>query len=320
MRATAILAVFISLGLSACGGGGQGGAAGINADGGSPRAFTRNDGAVTSTFNPLNNNWTATQTVTISNDDAGATRGVVRLSADGASFSSSPSTSGYQVQVAFTATAPSDAGARAALAGMSVTHRDATDPGVIFLHTVVTTGGELPRGTSRSATATAMLPPGLEYQLAQDAGGGTISTTGLHGTQAEFVAGGGSISLSGTWDTATADAGGATVTLAGDIANLAASTGGGTVTATLACTRATQATLDTGGGVVDVTVSHAGNGVFDADAQTTGGAATVSIVGTSPVGTQTMTHQHYRSPNYDTGAPKISVAGRAGGGSVNIHD
>lgn len=317
-----LLAIFaLVLGMSACGGGGgSGSGGGINARGGTERAYTRNDGAVTSTLNPLNSNYTATRTVTISNDDAGATRGVVALAAGGASITSSPNASGYQIQVTLTVTAPSDAQARQELAAMGVAHRDGVAPGVLYLDTQIDTGTNPPNGVNRNATATAMLPQALSYELAQSAGGGSVTSSGLHGTRAEFYAGGGNVTLGGTWDSAVADTGGGSVTVTADVARLAASAGGGSVTATLPSTRDTEATLDTGGGAIDVSVSHAGNGVFDAEATTGGGATTIAIVGTSAVGVQTANHKHYRSPNFESGSPKIRVAGRAGGGSVTIHD
>lgn len=311
-----LLAVLVAS-ATACGGGGGGEQA---ASQGAPRAFTRNDGGVTSTFNVVNNNYTATQVVTISNNDSGASRGVVALTADSASITSSANASGYQIQVTFTATAPTDAEARAALATMSVSHRDATDPGVLYLDNHVSVPSYNANNTSRSASVVAALPQTLGYRLIQDVGAGSIGSTGLTGTSAEFDASAGSATLGGTWDAATLTTGAGSIVVTADAANLYASSGLGSVTVTLPSLRATQANLSSSSGAVDATVSHAGAGVFDADAVSDIGSASVSITGTSAVGTQSTTHQHYRSPNYDSGSPKIAVVAHSGSGSAFIHD
>ena len=75
------------------------------------RTFTRNDGSVTSLPN-TSGGYTATQTVTISNDDAGAGAAVVNLLNAVGDITSSASASGYSIQVILRADAPSDAHCR----------------------------------------------------------------------------------------------------------------------------------------------------------------------------------------------------------------
>lgn len=311
----AILAVLLPLILVACGGGGGGG---DGVTGATPRTFMRQDSAVTVVPN-LSGGFTATKVVTLSNDDAGASRGDVDLINVAGSIASSASSGGYQVQVTLAADADTDAQARAALASMSVLHADAVGGDTLYLGNEVRFGSD-PGSDNRTASVVATLPGTLAYRLYQTLAAGANGSSGLHGPLAQVDSASGTASLSGTWDAADINAGAGTVTVSGDIADLQASSQSGTVQATLAGTRNTQALLDSTSGSVDVAVTQGVNTGFDLDAQTTSGTATIIVAGTVPEGAQSPTHAHFRSVNYESRDPKVNVRARSVSGSVNIHD
>lgn len=302
-------------GLMACSGGGGGNPAA----GGTPRDYTRSESAVTALPNG-NGGFTATRTVTFSNDSAGASRAVVRLASDAGSVASSAGSDGYQIQVTFTAMAPTEAQAREALATMSVAHRDATDPGVLYLDNEVSYAQYQANNVSRNATVAATLPVALDYALVQEIGSGTIASSGLSGSEARLAAGSGNVTLSGTWDDGSADAGSGNVTVSGDIAQLAVSSGSGNLQVTVPSLRATEAIVESGSGTIDVTVTQGVGAVYDLTADNGSGTATVAVAGTTPSGTQSTTHAHFQSPGYASGNPKVRVATRSGSGTNTIHD
>lgn len=314
-----LLAACLTLVLSACGtGGGGGGDAAARS--GTPRNYTRTDSAVTVVPN-TNPGFTATQVVTISNDDAGASRAVVHLASDAGSLASSAGSNGYQIQVTFTAMAPTEAQAREALATMSVAHRDATDPGVLYLDNKVTYAPyHQANNVSRNATVAATLPVALDYALAQDVGSGTSSSSGLSGSEVRLAAGSGNETLSGTWDRGSADAGSGNVSVSGDIAQLAVSSGSGNLQVSVPSLRPTEAFVDSGSGTIDVTVTQGVGAVYDLTADTGSGTATVAVAGTTPSGSQSTNHAHFQSPGYAGGNPKVRVTTRSGSGTNTIHD
>ena len=302
--------------LAGCGGGGGGGG---SASQGTPRNFMRTDSAVTVVPN-ANPGFTATQVVTISNDDAGASRGVVSLRNPGGSIASSGASGGYQIQVTLSADAPSEAQAREALATMSVTHRDATDPGTLYLDNEVQFAQYSANNVSRNATVAATLPSGLTYQLDQHGVAGAVTSSGLHGSEAHVDSVSGATTLSGTWDTANVNAVSGALTVSGDIADLQTSTTSGSLQVTLPCMRTTHATLDSTSGSIDATVTQTAGVGFDLEAQTVSGAAAVAVAGTTPVGTQSATHAHFRSPSYATSNPQVTVSANNTSGGATIHD
>lgn len=301
--------------LAACTGGAG---SGDGSAGGTPRAFSRTDSDVTVLPN-LSGTFTATRTVTISNDDGGAAAAHVALTSDNAGLSVSASSGGYQIQVALTATAPTEQRARDELAAMTVSHRDALDPGTLFLDTDVHVGNAGANAT-RSATATASLPPALAYRLLGRSDNGSVDASGLAGPVADLSSANASVTLAGTWDSAGLHSANGSVSATVDAATVQAASGNGTVQVALTGTRGSIVNLDTGNGSIDAKVSRTLGSVYDLDAQTDLGSATVSVAGTQPVGSQTPTHAHYRSADYSTGAPKVKVTGRSSIGSVTIHD
>lgn len=302
--------------LAACGGGGS-----ADSASGTPRAFNRTDSSVTVLPN-TGAGFTATEVVTISNDDGGATFGDVSLVNPVGSLSSSPSSSGgYQIQVTLTATAPSESQAREALATMTVVHRDALGGGTLYLDNEVKFAQYNANNVNRTASVSASLPPALDYRMLEEhVEAGSAASSGFSGAQARIDSTSGSSTLSGTWDSAAVNSESGAVTASGDIAALQASSVSGTVQATLACVRTTQATLDSVSGGIDVTVAQNTGSGFDLVADTTSGSATIVVAGTAPVGDQSTTHAHYRSANYASANPQISVSGQTTSGGVSIHD
>lgn len=303
-------------GLMACSGGGD---SGNPARQGTERSYTRDESAVTVVPN-ANPGFTATRTVTFSNDSGGASRAVVYLASDAGSVASSAGSDGYQIQVTFTAMAPTEAQAREALATMSVTHRDATDPGVLYLDNEVSYAQYQAQNVTRNSAVAATLPVALDYSLAQEIGSGTTSSSGLSGSEAQMLAGSGAVTLSGTWDRGRAETGSGNLTVTGDIAQLAASSGSGNVQVTVPSLRATEAFVETGSGTIDVTVTQGVGAVYDLTADSGSGTATVAVAGTTPSGSQSTNHAHFQSPGYASGNPKVRVETRSGSGTNTIHD
>lgn len=312
MRTSLLAVIAAVLGLSACGGGSQ-------AQSGTPRSFMRSDSAVTVLPNG-SGRFTATQVITLSNDDGGATAAVVHLSDDAGSIASTAGSGGYQIQVTLSADGSSDAQAREALATMTVVHRDATDPGTLYLDNDVQFAPYNVNNANRTAAVAATLPSTLQYQLGEAIGAGTVSTSGLAGPHAGISSGSGTVTLSGTWDGATADSGSGNVTVSGDIASLQASTGSGNLQLTVPSMRNTQASVDSGSGTIDVTVTQGAGAGYDLIADTGAGTASVVVAGTTPNGTQSSTHAHFTSANYASSSPRIAVSASTGAGTATIHD
>jgi hypothetical protein len=316
MRTVHVL--FLALaGLTACGGG-DGGSGRLDANGGTARPFSREDSAVTALPN-TSGGFTATQVVTLSNDDGGASAAVVSLVNHVGGVTSSAGTSGYQIQITLRADAPTEQQARDALASMSVEHRDGLGAGILYLDNEVQFAAYSQSNVNRTATVTATLPQDLDYRLGQYTGVGAVTSTGLAGESADFATGTGDATLSGTWDQADARASTGDVTFSGDIASLRGAASTGSVRATLSGMRDTQADLDSSVGDIDVTVSPVAGAGFDLEGWTQVGSIVILVAGTEPVGTQSDEHGHYRSPDYASSNPQVRVAGSTSVGDVLIH-
>jgi uncharacterized protein involved in outer membrane biogenesis len=311
---SAVIGLAFTVALAACGGGGGGGGTP-----GTERAFTRQDSAVTVVPDLVTGGYTATQIVTLSNDDAGASHVSLDLRNAAGSISSSPTSEGYQIQITLTAMADTEAQARAAVASMGIAHRDAVAGSTLYLSNEVKFGPD-PGSDSRLAAVAATVPAAPGYRLYQAIPAGSNSSSGLHGSRAQLDSASGAATLSGTWDAADVNSVSGAVTVSGDIPDLQVSSISGALTATLACARSTTAMLDTTSGTLDATVTQGAGTGFDLDAQTTSGAATIVVAGTLPEGPQSPQHAHFRSTNYATSNPKIVVAARSVSGAVNIHD
>lgn len=275
-----ITCAILALGfLSACSGGGGGGAA----SGGTAREYTRDIGDVTVTPNVgIPTTYTATQIVTISNDDAGASRLVSAWQNTSGSLATAASAlSGYQVQVTLTTTAESEQQARDLLETIHIRHRDGVGGSTLYLEHDIDFDQVSGSNIQRKADILASLPPGAEHELYQGMTSGTNASSGLGGPLAHLATTSGNATLSGNWD---------------------------------------DAVLTATSGNIDVTVAAAVGAVYDVEAQVTSGNTTITVAGTSAVGEQTQDHKHYRSPDYASGSPQIDVYGRATSGNVTIHD
>ena len=311
-----LLASLFLLVLSACSGGGGGG---TDAAGGTARDYTRTESSVTVLPNG-SGGFTASRVVTISNDDGGATRAVVSLVGRNGGLTSSPGSDGYQIQVTLSAEGDNEQEARDKLASMSVVHRDGLDGDTLYLQSEVRLAS-VADGDNRIATVTASLPSALSYDLAQQVDNlGPVGSSGLSGTSARIVGLNASANLTGTWDEAVVYSSNLGVTVGGDIADLRAASDNGTVQASLPGMRQTLAVLDSSNGNVDVTVGRTLGTVFDLEAETDNGTATIAVAGTQPVGTPSTNRAHFRSPDYASGAPKVHVIARTENLNASIHE
>lgn len=317
MRASVLsILASVAIGLTACGGGSSGGGAGLS---GTPRTFMRTDSAVTALPN-ASGGYTATQVVTLGNDDAGATRSAVSLANVNGNVTSSASSGGYQIQVALQADAPTEAQARAALATMTVEHRDAVGADTLYLNNEVKFAQYSDSNVNRTATVTASLPGTLDYQLHESTVNGTSATSGLGGSEAQLYSTNGSVTLAGTWDVAAANTVSGTVSASGDIAALQASSTNGSVQTALSGLRDSYADLDSTAGSIDAKVSRTLTSGFDLEGRSDLGTVAIVVAGTEPVGSQSNTSAHYRSPNYDESSPRVRIVARTTVGSILIHE
>ena len=293
----------LAIGLTACNGGGSGSGSGLS---GSPRAFTRTDSAVTALPN-TSGGYTATQVVTLSNDDAGASHAAVSLVNVNGNVTSSASSGGYQIQVTLQADAPTEAQARAALATMTVEHRDAVGADTLYLNNEVKFAQYSDDNVNRTATVTAGLPGTLDYQLHESTVNGTSATSGLGGPEAQLYSTNGSITLAGAWDVAAANTVNGTVSASGDIASLQASSTTGSVQTALSGMRDSYADLDSTAGSIDAKVSRTLTSGFDLEGRSDLGTVAIVVAGTEPVGSPSNSSAHYRSPDYDSGSPRVRI-------------
>jgi hypothetical protein len=312
-----LLASLSLLVLSACGGGAGDG---TSARKGTARDYTRTESDVT--VLPNGSGWTATRTVTLGNDDAGASRaGVALRTVNGSVTSAAATVAGdYAIEVTLQASAPTAEQAQEALATMSVEHRDGTDPGALYLDTEVEFAQYQANNVNRSASIAATLPADLAYDLYQSSINGSASTAGLGGPQAQLFTTNGTVTLAGTWDDAAANSVNGSVSASGDIASLQASTMNGSVESSLSGTRDSVADLESSTGSIDAAVNRTVGSTFDLYGDTDVGSVTIVVAGTEPVGTPTSSSAHYRSPDYASGSPRVKIIGRTSTGSVTIHE
>lgn len=305
--------------LAACTGPGGDGT-GVASRGGSARDYTRTESDVT--VLPGGNGFTATRTVTLSNDDAGASRAAVGLrTINGGVTSSAAAVPGeYQVQVTLQASAPTMEQAEEALATMVVEHRDGTAPGALYLDTEVEFAQYPQDNVTRSATVAATLPATLAYDLSQSTVNGGASTAGLGGPQAQLFTTNGTVTLAGTWDDAAGHSVNGSISASGDIASLEASTMNGSVESSLSGTRDSVAHLEALTGSIDAAVNRTIGSTFDLSGETDVGDVTILVAGTEPVGTPASNRAHYRSPDFASGSPRVTVTGRTSTGNVTIHE
>lgn len=279
----------------------------------------RNDAAVTVLPN-ISGGFTASQVITISNNDGGTNQAVVNLLNQSGSIASSASSGGYQVQITLQADAPTEQQARQALATMSIAHTDALDGSTLYLNNEVQFAEYQASNVNRTALVAAALPSALDYQLYQRLISGALGSSGLGGSDVQFDTTSGASTLSGTWDAAGISSISGAATASGDIASLHISTVSGVVQTTLSSARSSHSDIESTSGGIDATVTRTGNSGFDLEGQTNSGTAAVAVAGTQPVGTQTSNHAHYRSDNYATSSPQVSVNARSTSGSILIHE
>jgi hypothetical protein len=266
--------------LTSCSGGGDG----SPASGGTARDFMRSASGVSATANlGIPTTYTATQVVTITNDDAGATRIVSSWRNGIGSINSGIMGNGdsYMAEVTLTATAPSEEQARALLQTMHINHRDGVGGDTLYLDHEVRFDEVEDSNLSRSADLVATLPSTAAHELYQDMGNGDNATSGLGGPLVLLETGLGNSQVSGEWD---------------------------------------NVLVDTGNGNVDVTVATAAGAGYDLEGDASNGTTTITVAGTSPVGEQTDEHKHYRSPDYSSSSPQVDVQAYVGLGNISIHD
>lgn len=298
----------------------SGAGAGTQAQHGKP---ARDDGDVTVTPELLSipPSFTARQTITITNDFAGASEARVSLSTGAGGVEAKGwTTASYQTVVVLEVRAGTEDQARAELARMTVSHDDHLEGGTLVLATAVTSPRDQAQGVSYSGTVTASLPQPPAYALRLGAGSGFARTEGLGGPSAVADTGSGDVSVDGVFGVMAADTGSGHITLAGKADTVVADTGSGGVTATLGATRSGSWSFEAGSGSVDVTVRRAGGVEVDVVADNGSGSIHVDIGDGRAVGEQDDDHRHVRSAHYDGAAIQTSVEVTTGSGDIDVGD
>lgn len=303
--------------------------AGSAASHGQPR---RSDGEVV--VSQQNGQFRATRLVSIANDFGGAAQAQVDLSSMNGNVSACVRQGGgYRINVTLEARAPTEQAARDALDTMVVNHGDALAAGALALNTRVdfATGGAgsgitiagidlggASGDVQRGAHIAAGLPAGASYRFNHMTSNGDVEDSGFSGAAAKLSSSNGSVALDGRWDTASLDTSNGVVAVSGDYAALDASTTNGVIGAALATQRSLSATLSSSNGLVDVMLQPSGAG-FDLQAGTTNGQASIDVPGTDPVGPQTGTSAHRRTPDYSSRSVQVQVNASSSNGNASIH-
>ena len=269
----------------------------------------------------------ARQIVSIANDFGGASNATVALKTDNGDVANCVRPGGgYRVAALLEGRGASEQEARDALATMVVNHSDSLSAGTLHLSTTVQfnnpSGGGGGSGSCinvppvvvgcdsnggsnqelhRRATILAGLPSTASYALDNSTGNGEAVAIGFNGSSAKLTSGNGEIALDGNWGQSTLD------------------TGNGEVFLRLGTARSGTHNVTTDNGEIDVELAITGSPGFDLSASTGNGEAVIDVPGTEPVGEQTQTSAHKRTPDYASRAVQIGVTANSGNQDVIIH-
>ncbi|MFA5941893.1 MAG: DUF4097 family beta strand repeat-containing protein [Sinimarinibacterium sp.] len=319
--------VLLGLTMAACTGGGGGDSGHPGAPDGKAREATIEEGevqvvqgsSVIGGISVPDGTYTATQVVTISNDDGGASSGRVSLTTLAGDISATPSAGGYKITVSLRATGDSEEAARDGLAAMQVVHSDELGGGVLALGTEVQFANN--NANNQSAEIAAELPAALSYELRQRATGGNLGATGLNGTELDLSNTGGNLEADGVWNVFAVDSTSGDISFDGDSGDVTVATTSGDVTLVLASELGGSVVVDSTNGTADIQVDSSIAGIgFDLEASTTSGALSIDVAGTEAVGEQSETNAHYRSSAYSSADPQLQVYADTTSGSIIIHD
>lgn len=319
--------VVLGLALAACTGGGGGDSGHPGAPDGKAREATIDEGDVLVVqganviggISVPDGNYTATQVVTISNDDGDASAGRVSLTTLAGDISAAPSTGGYKITVTLRATADSEQAARDGLAAMQVVHSDVLGGGVLALGTEVQFANN--NANNQSAVIVAELPAALDYTLREETTAGALGVTGLDGAELSLDNTSGNFDADGVWNVFAADSTSGNVSFDGDSGDLTVDTTSGDVTLVLASELGGSVTVDSTSGTADIQVDSSVVLIgFDLEASTSSGTLSIDVFGTEVVGEQSENYAHYRSPSYSTADPQLQVHASGTSGDITIHD
>lgn len=305
-------------------------------------AAARDETPVMVTGVPLR--YTASMSITIHNTLAGFPGAAAHFSSPGGPVMVSAGGDGYVVVAKLSATATTEADARAALATIHLDNADAVDGGVLRVSAVgrmddLATNPTLLQSTNRDLDLDVKLQPSLAYALQADSSGGAVHVSGLHGPDLQASSSGGTVTVTScAFTTLRVTSSGGAVTVESSSADAArVSSSGGAVDATL---RGRSATISSSGGAVTVNwtptstgtleASSSGGGVsvalaradgtaYDASAHSSGGSTSVHLhdAGSS---SSDDNDAHARSADWANATIQSTVDAHSSGGSVSVHD
>jgi hypothetical protein len=261
--------------------------------------------------------YTATKTVTFSNDFGGAAQADLALSTQNGGLRAHDwSQGGYQALTTLQGRGPTEQAARDALGRLSVTHSDRLASGRLTLQTQGHFPTSFPAQVSGSIDIALSVPAQPAYRITADSTNGGIQVDGLGGPSlAEHTTNGG-IEESGSFNTVSATSTDGGIELSGIANSATASTDNGGIVAELKATASGSYTFGTTNGGMEVTLG--GKAGYDVSADTVNGGVSVHLGGGSNVGSQSPNHKHVQSAGYDSNAIKVVVKASTTNGGIDI--
>lgn len=242
--------------------------------------------------NQGNNEYKASQTVTITNDFGGATTAALNLTTlNGGITATAWKQAGYRFVVNLEASGSTEQQARDALAGMDVIGTDKLDGSSLALGVEVglnanslpvSVGGVPVVGSSNhGATISADLPSPPSYRAALATSNGGIGVSGLHGDRVAATTSNAGVAVSGDWDAASLATSNAGISATGAINDLTGTTSNAGIVAKVSATRNGQQTLSTSNAGIVWSLKGSDHTGVDVDAGTSNGAVTSHLPGLS---------------------------------------
>jgi putative adhesin len=261
--------------------------------------------------------YVAKQTVTITNDFGGAAASDAKLeTVNGGVTAKAWSGGGYESLVTLTGRAPTEQGARDALAKMSVTHTDKLASGRLSLDTEVHFPSSFGNQASGSGSIVLSAPAEPAYRITAESINGGATVTGLGGSSVSAHTTNGGIEVSGAFNTIDAGASNGGIELRGKANSVKADNDNGGIEADLEPTASGSYTFKTTNGGMEVSLH--GPAGFDVSGDCVNGGISIDLDGGKDVGTQSRTHKHVQSGNYGTASIKVSVEASTVNGDIDI--
>jgi hypothetical protein len=307
---------------------GAGSASSASGDGAAvEREYTRTDGAIETRLEPTQLGWVAEQTISITNDFAGAQRALAAFSVPaGGIHVEGWSRDAYEITLRLQGRGATEMGARGFIEHMIVEHLDLLfDDGQLQLATKVVFEDYdedgvpfVQFGGSRSADVFVRIPsgPGLELTLA--AASADLAVTALEARALGLSAASGDITVDARAEVLVADAASGDITIDTDARDVRLDTASGDITASLTPTGSGSIVADTASGDIMIMVPGDARYGYDVIADTASGSIVVDLPDTETVRADDDDFRHVRTTGFSSRDVQVRVVTDTASGDITV--